>query len=338
MPIKQKAWLESTDAFISLQSGMALLNDLLMEFGELPDVFLRKTRLFQNDFLSLERRVSAEQMAQLCYNATLTDHSSDLAFQLGQRLLPSALQTWSQGMQHAPTLNDAFYLLMNSTSHWSPLIAVECRQTEERLYFVFRDAFGLLQDSIHKQFVMTYSMEAFRYACDWLLPIGTVIDWQFELEGVPENLEEYSGIWGKEIGVGVKRYSVSISNQFAQSALKMPSQGLYQTVLAEVMSNETSSIVEEVRTYLAQDVRCIPSLDALCEHVGMSLATLKRKLKKHNTNYQMLVDQIREDEGHFLHDRMLYTEADLVEHFSFYDVSNFRRARKRWRWALHVSK
>ncbi|ADZ92976.1 AraC family transcriptional regulator ligand-binding domain-containing protein [Marinomonas mediterranea] len=333
--MKKKAWLESTDAFIGLQSGMALLNDLLMEFGELPDVFLRKTRLFQDNFFSLERKVSAEQMAQLCYNATLTDYRSDLAFQLGQRLLPSALQSWSQGMQHAPTLNDALYLLMNSTSHWSPLISIERRQTEDRLFFVFRDSFGLLQDNIHKRFVMTYSMEAFRYACDWLLPINTAVDWQFELEDVPENLEEYSGVWGKELSVGVKRYSVSISNQCARSALKMPSQGLYQTVLAEVMNNETYSIVEEVRSYLAQDVSCIPSLEALCEYAGMSLATLKRKLKKHNTSYQMLVDQIREDEGHFLHDRMFYTEADLVEHFSFYDVSNFRRARKRWRWPLY---
>ena len=101
MAINHSTWLEVTDTFIDIHSGAAQLFDLLSQAGEHPDVLLRKTRLFKKDFSIIGKRISPQQLAQLYFNATLSEGHDALAFQLGQRILPTALGLFSNGLIHA---------------------------------------------------------------------------------------------------------------------------------------------------------------------------------------------------------------------------------------------
>ena len=73
-----------------------------------------------------------------------------------------------------------------------------------------------------------------------------------------------------------------------------------------------------------------PTLESTAAHIGLSPATLKRRLAAHGTHFQAELDQVRSHLAMYLmvfHD---YDNDALASRLGFHDGRNFRRSFKRW--------
>ncbi|MFN5047712.1 helix-turn-helix transcriptional regulator, partial [Roseateles sp.] len=73
-----------------------------------------------------------------------------------------------------------------------------------------------------------------------------------------------------------------------------------------------------------------PSLEQLAAELGMSPATLKRRLALHGTHYQAELDQLRALMALYLLQLRGQPNEAVAQALGFFDGANFRRFFKRW--------
>ena len=333
MTINHSIWLEATDTYIDIHSGAAQLFDLLCQAGEHPDVLLRKTRLFKKDFSIVGKLISPQQLAQLYYNATLSEGHEALAFRLGERILPTALGSFSNGLIHSPDINSSIYYLANSSFIWSPLLSFEIKCDNDQLHISFIDKFGLLKDQTLKQFITTYSLSAIQSVFIWLAGEDSLVDWTIDIETCDQQTALDIKAWiSAKVNLNQQFFSIIIPCDLLNKSLKKASPTLFNLDnehLSEVAAN-SHSLLDILRLEMNNNIQVIPNVNYIAETLLISSATLKRKLKKHQTTYQSIVDQVRSQEMYYLQQKLHLSENDIAKKLNFYDVSNLRRARRRW--------
>lgn len=326
-------WHTLTSPFISPCSGAAQLHDLLCANGEHSDIVLRKTKLFRSDLIDLDKQISPNQYAQLLFNATLSSGCGELAIKLGQQVLPSALGAWASGLIHAPDLGRALDFLMLTTYRWSPLIDIQRHTEEGKTHYLIYDAYGVLGDPLVRQFVMLSTFEAVKQSCQWLAGKEISALWEYSFEASEENMQwEVFSSFGERSSFGQPYYAFSIPEVLLGTPLNQACSSIYRAT-KEMALNEklhSTGIVEIVRTAVNSSIQNIPSMEDVADSMNISVATLKRNLKQHNTSFQKIVDDCRAKTTYFLlnHNRM--SEKEVARHLNFYDVSNLRRAMKKW--------
>lgn len=333
MDMDAPKWKTLNSPFVSPCSGAAQLHDLLCANGEHSDIVLRKTKLFHSDLLKLDKQISPKQYAQLCFNATLSSGCAELAIKLGRQVLPSALGPWASGLIHAPDLGRALDFLISTTYRWSPLIDIQRRIENGKAHYLVYDAYGLLDDPLLKQFVMLSTFEAVRQSCEWLAGKHVCAHWQYTFEGSGEKLqwEAFSSLG--ELALFNQPYSAfSISEMLLATPLNQSCSSIYHATQKKVLHEKSNStgIVEIVRVKVNDSIQNIPSMEDIARSMSISTATLKRNLKQHNTSYQSIVDDCRAKTTYFLLNNKNMSEKEVAQHLNFYDVSNLRRAMKKW--------
>ncbi|WP_413691909.1 AraC family transcriptional regulator ligand-binding domain-containing protein [Psychromonas sp. KJ10-2] len=326
-------WLEATDAFISIQCGTAQLVDMLCQAGEHPDVLLSKTRLFMDDFEDIEKRITPQQLAQLYFNATLSEGHDALALKLGQRILPTALGTFSNGLIHAPDLDSAIHYLVNSCALWSPLLSLHIKHHDKQLYLTFTDRFGLLADQTLKQFVIAYSLSAIDSIISWISEQQLVKNWVLDIEDCNQQTAlEFNAWFPAKIQFQQAYFAVSIPERLLAHPFNQASHILFTLDHKRLVKQTASqvSLLNIIRSKIIDNIQTIPAANDIADQLFISTATLKRKLKKHKTNYQTIVDEMRAREVYFLQKKQQLSDIETAQKLNFYDVSNLRRAKRRW--------
>jgi AraC-like DNA-binding protein len=333
MTINHSTWLEVTDNFIDIQSGAAQLFDLLCQAGEHPDVLLRKTRLFKKDFSIVGKHISPQQLAQLYYNATLSKGHDALAFKLGQRILPTALGTFSNGLIHSPDLKRSLNYLADSCFIWSPLLSLDIKHHDEQLHISFIDKFGLLKDQTLKQFVITYSFSAIQSMFTWLAGEDALTDWTFDIRPCDQQTTlEFCTWMPSQINLNQAFFAITIPEYRLNNSFNKASPSLFNLDKQRLneLTNNNHSLLDILRLEMSNNIQIISTVNQIAEALSISTTTLKRKLKKHQTTYQNIVDHVRAREMHFLQQKLRLSENDIAKKLNFYDVSNLRRAQRRW--------
>ncbi len=326
-------WHTLTSPFISPFSGAAQLHDLLCANGDHSDIVLRKTKLFSSDLMELDKQISPNQYAQLCFNATLSSGCGELALRLGQQVLPSALGPWASGLIHAPDLGQALDFLMLTTYRWSPLIDIQRHTEKGKAHYLVYDAYGLLDDPLSRQFVMLSTFEAIKQTCQWLAGKDISNLWQYSFEASEDELQwEVFTSFGELSSFGQPYYAFSVPEVLLSTPLNQACASIYHAAFKKVLNEKLHStgIVEIVRTAVNDSIQNIPSMEDVAESMNISVATLKRNLKHHNTSFQKIVDDCRAKKTYFLLNNNQLSEKEVAQHLNFYDVSNLRRAMKKW--------
>ncbi|WP_067093934.1 AraC family transcriptional regulator [Marinomonas atlantica] len=323
-------WRENHDSYLPLQAGSAQLTDFMLQNGEHLDVFLRKTKLFQNDLQCPDVTLSATQLAQLYRNTSAMTTHPDLALRLGQQLLPSNLVQYSAGLMYAPDVARALGFLEHTQALWSPLVHITSLTSVGHLHWYFSDAQGVLLDAYERNTLFVATMEALRSALCWL---GQGVDgrqWRYELNSLSPALNsECQSHWL----LGDVQHAAFACLTIPKAQLTQPfihaSDSLYQMTCQQIGS-VPASFLGAIQSYLLEQVTDMPSLQHMADRLAMSPATLKRKLKAHRTSYQKQVDSVRALLSHHYAHVLGYSSEQIADTLCFYDVSNFRRAMKRW--------
>lgn len=92
-----------------------------------------------------------------------------------------------------------------------------------------------------------------------------------------------------------------------------------------------NSLADKIRVMIKKDVETqFPELEAVAEQLGLSSATLRRRLRSEGASYQEIKDDIRRDAAIYHLGRGIVSIEQVAEKIGFVEVTSFYRAFKRW--------
>lgn len=152
----------------------------------------------------------------------------------------------------------------------------------------------------------------------------------------PEYYEEHNRLYRCPIHYGAKFDGIAFSQSMLATPVVQTKDTLSQFLreapgnLMVIPSNE-HSLTSQIRVVLARSLYTDqPSLELIASALNTTTQTVRRKLKKENTSYQEIKDQLRQDSAiNFLCNSNLPIN-DIALRLGFSEPSTFHRAFKKW--------
>lgn len=329
---RQRAWYERDARFIPAHYQPASLIDLALTRGIESHRLLRGTGLFYQDILSGRQSVSAEQFLRLIDNVRQLRGGDDCSFLFGQQLLPGHYGHASHALRHAQNLQQALERLVLLRRRLSPLLTPRVRLDDSFVYLHWFDSCGV---GGREAFLMEACMTAVTAMCRWLS--GGPLPWQYQLRHAqPGYIEQYWVHLSEDARFGCPQSLMRLPREYLVKPWPLASltvgQVAEQASLDELAATAelSPSLLEALFDYILEHVRQPLGLERLAEAQGMSPATLKRKLKQHDTHFQQQLDQVRTYVALDLYLSKGFTSDEVAAYLNFNDRANFRRSFKRW--------
>ncbi|MBO1254753.1 AraC family transcriptional regulator ligand-binding domain-containing protein [Alteromonas sp. 5E99-2] len=313
------------DKLIPAPQMATVIYDLSKLRGVNEDRLLKGTGIFVSDLKRVDTKFSPDQILRLLtnYRALMPGHNS--AFLLGHRLFPTLNTSLNASLIHCGSLQHAFRVLALVRQQLCPFVHGYFHKHKDKGYFLLNDAIGC-GDLYH--YILEIYCTAFISACKTL--VGKRIPFSFAFPfSRPRHIEEYEKNLGHRLRFDEPILSINFDLRYLETELAMPSR-LLQRSAKQLLSKNNDlhySFVEYVRNLIYFHNF---NLTQTAEKLNMSPATLKRRLKQHDTSFQQLQDGVNQQKAIFmLRVKSMKNEA-VATQLAFNDVTNFRRAFKRW--------
>ncbi|ANQ24645.1 hypothetical protein BA893_23925 [Vibrio natriegens] len=327
-------WTERNDKVVPARHHIALLLDLLSNRGVNMHYALRNTGIFYQDLIERDLMVSPTQLARLIHNMTKLEQFPDLSFLSGQQLIPGAFSDSSHLIVHAATVRELIGNFVAYSEIYFPLLKLRERVDETGLYLFEEDPFGEASSLSSGarityrrwliEYVFTSIISVTNWRADQNLPWSVKVDWS-----APCWQEQYDVYWGK-VEFRQSMASMHLPKECLELTISDRSSTLYK-VAQQTTSPRPCGLLSFIRDQLRQDHLQVPSLNDLSEMMNMSPATLKRRLKNHGSTYRSLLGEINRQHAIYLQEMKKLDDVQIAKKMQFFDVSNYRRAVKRWK-------
>lgn len=325
------SWIECDTRYIVAHHQPACLIDLAKARGLDSHRILRGTGLFYEDLLSGNILLSVGQFERLVDNVRSGLNSDDLPFLFGQQLLPGHFGSASQAFEHSQNLLQALERLValqtRLTPLMLPLISVDSHFVH--LYWV-----DFTEASDRSRFVVEASMTAITAATRWLA--GRPLTWEYRMRHrQPRYLEQYRVHLGETLHFDEPIDVMSVPREQAMYPWLRVSPIAGQAALKAARDESDGvAFLQSVFDALCESIQRAPGLDSMAERFEMSSATFKRKLHKHGTHYQGMLDRARLLVAVDLYRSKGYSHDQVAGFLGFNDRANYRRSFKRWAGTL----
>ncbi|WP_392344079.1 helix-turn-helix domain-containing protein [Pseudoalteromonas prydzensis] len=313
------------DKFIPVQGMVACLLDLAQQRQLNQHKLLRGTGIFAEDLLRPEFYLSLSQLLRLLKQFHRLMPGRDAAFQLGHRLFPSP-NAETSAILYSQNLTQVLRLLSCFRLQLAPLLFAYHYQHNGYSYLQLNDAVGM--DEQQYQFVVELYCCLLVSASRHLL--GERIPFCFEFPFPrPRHIYEYEEHLGLRLAFDRPSLTVKFAQQWLTHPLLQASQLRRKLAMQQVSKKMLKqTFIELISNYLHRHRQA--NLQQVSEHLNMSTATLKRRLKEHNLSFSQLQDRVNMQQAfHLLTVQGLSNEV-VAEKLAFHDAPNFRRACKRW--------
>lgn len=321
---------EIDTACIAAHYQPAILIELALSRDVDSRQLLRGTRMRLEDFESAEKLISPEQYLTLISNSKKLLSAEDTSFLYGQRLLPGFFGAASQALQQVTNCRQAIEILCEFHAILSPLQTPRSYEDEEYFFIYWEDSCA----SREQQFVIEASMTAVISMVSWLSK--EKMPWQCEFNyPEPDYIEQYWVNMGQDLAFNQQMNRMLLPktwvNKTWPNAAPLSIHGSLKDSrhqLKQLASHE--SFLDQLYNYLQENINQPLNLDKVSMAFGLSPASMKRKLKKHNTNFQQQIDLVRKNTAIYLYQVKHFNSQQIAEYLCFNDMNNFRRAFKRW--------
>ena len=309
-----------------LQLWAAQLADLAKHRDVHPDKLLKGTRLFYQDFAAGTAKVSVEQFYRLQENCSQLDNQQQLSFLLGRKLLNH--NPLYSAFSQADSLCTLQKLLMRSPLYGFNLFNAQHKHHQGRHYFIINLSFGAINAAV-EQFCCELFASFIAATCKWRIGNNSDLCFSFPY-AQPTHIEQYQTNLQANCKFSQQLFMISISDELYNKHLFDSSPSLLQQSLTTIqqLPLPASSWLQLVRDHIASHPQ--QSLETVAQYFTMSPATFKRKLKQHHTRFSALQDAINQQKAVFNITTLAQTNETLAGEFNFNDLTNFRRAFKRW--------
>ncbi|MCG8158656.1 AraC family transcriptional regulator ligand-binding domain-containing protein [Brenneria goodwinii] len=325
-------WYECDDRFIVGHHQPGILIDLALSRDIDGHRLLRGTGVFLEDIAAGAVHFSQQQFGQLIDNSIRLLDADDTSFLFGRRSLPGCYGNFSHVLQQADNLHQALDDFIRFCSLFSPLLAPRMYLDDRYLclYWPQSDT-----DGGRQRFLLEASMTSIASLGRWLSP-QQPLPWRFLFNyRQPRYIEQY---W-VHLGDGLSFDQPLNMMLLPAEYVWMTSPHANSTVCAVVRQQclqqlETQgfrrSFIDYFYDHLRDNLRDPLNLERVAASLNMSPATLKRKLRKHDSSFQEQWDRVRKHTALFLYWFQGLTNEEVAQYLHISDINNFRRSFRRW--------
>lgn len=317
--------------FIAAHHQPAILLDLAMSREVDSHALLRGTQLFLDDMLTGHKWMSPAQFLTLLANSQQSLHADDTSFLFGQRLFPGFFGPASQVLNHAAHLRAALIHICHYHALLSPICTPRYFESDSHFFIYWLDNCGAndMQIFLMEAYMTAVASMASRMA-------NAPLPWRFNFtHDEPRYIEQYWVHLNEDISFNQQLNMMSIPLAYVNQAWSQSAPVSLQlaTLGSKIQLNELgwqASFLDTLYDYLRQHIQQNLQLETVAAAFGVSPASLKRKLLKHNTHFQEQLDLARKHVALYLYQIKGYQHHEVADYLRFNDINNFRRAFKRW--------
>ncbi|MFY8116211.1 MAG: AraC family transcriptional regulator ligand-binding domain-containing protein [Roseateles sp.] len=275
--------------------------------------------------------ISPRQLLALL-EALRTEGGPDTAFVIGRHWLPGHYGLPSQALQEAPDLLTALQLLCRHAARLCPLLTPRLLLDEQELILVWSEACGLPPGL--RGFVIDLHMSAVTGLADWLG--GQRLPWRYSFNRTaPRDLAQHlvylQASEPADLRFGCQADAMRLPLALARQPWPTrPGRAAAALAAGADPGSQARGLIAALHDRLLPALDSPPSLEQLAAELGMSPATLKRRLALHGSHYQAELDQLRALMALYLLQLRGQPNEAVAQALGFFDGANFRRFFKRW--------
>lgn len=325
-------WVDQQEKALNSHHLAALLIELAVNRGVNADRLLRGTQIFYQDLAKSSIRISAAQVFKLVENIEKFTETQELKFILGHRLYPGNFDYLSLALSNSKDLADALRIFNYYQTLIYPFLFVNTKTHQGKDYFFVNPAINFK----HSQFFIDVLFTAFRRICKTQAKIPIPIEFCFA-RPKPKHYYLYEQNLGKKLCFDQHLNMIIIESHylhhpFESSSSLLRKQQLATTRLKIAKQQIAPGLLQLIMTQIQRRKRrgLDINLSLTAELLDISPATLKRKLQQHGTSFQAIVDNMNKQDAIFELRYRQQSNADAAKSLEYSDLTNFRRALKRW--------
>lgn len=319
-------YIEYQDKVISSHHLLMALLDVAKQRQIHPDKLLKGSRLFSQELEKTELHVDYSQMMRVISNLRKLSPLQDVSFMVGKRLFPNYIGALASPLLNCRNATDLLRLAFKYQQHLFPTVVGKVKRHQGRIYLLPQLTMQLSGD------------EEGRFLFEvWLGMLVSVIKWRFgylpkltfEFDfPAPEYAEQYYANLGGEIHFDRPLTLVA----FSQHHLSTPFTQSNVNIMRQQLKGMSNISRKSLLVMLMEGVETgkIHTQDEACQLLELSPATLKRKLKQFDCSFQAIMDEIKRQQAVFDIVVVGCNNEEVAAHTDYNDLTNFRRAFKRW--------
>ncbi|HEC58664.1 hypothetical protein LCGC14_0711980 [marine sediment metagenome] len=291
---------------------------------------LRGTRIRLDDIESSDTLISPDQYLTLIANSRKLLAADDTSFMYAQQLLPGAFGFCSQALQQASNFRQAMDIVCEFHAILSPLQTPRVYETDEHFCIYWQDSCSTREHV----FLIEVAMTAIISMVSWLA--REKVNWQCDFTHLePDYIEQYWVNIGHDLSFNQQMNCMRLSKSWVDKPWPNPAPLSIQASLREsrkqlAQLKSHQSFLDQIYNYIFTNISKPLNLDKVSMAFDISPASMKRKLKKHDTTFQEQIDLARKNTAIYLYSVKHFNNQQIAEYLCFNDMNNFRRAFKRW--------
>lgn len=333
MSTNLKNWYENQDRIFPGHFHAASLMELLLQRGFNSHQVLKRTKLFYDDVLTGRSLITAEQFLQIIENGKGLYNHPELSFLWGHGLFPGHYDGFSQLIQNAPSLDELLEIFCQYPQ-LTPFMTLHRWEDEHTLYLEWRDAIGVGKNE-------SFLIEAYSVGITSLINwyFSSKLPWRFGFStSKPIHIEEYEVNFGSHVQFDLGMNFIMLDKAWLNKSIpdnnKKGSSKSAWAIAKKQCDLEhrhmPPGFIDQILSIHRDALPNIVALSEMADMLDISPATLKRKLARHNFNFQRSQDLMRLSVSLRMMQQQGLKISELADYLEITDVNNFRRAFKRW--------
>lgn len=302
------------------------LVDFAQHQGVKPDLLLRGSKLFYQDLLNTNLTVSFDQIETCISNLYKQLPHNELSFQIGQHYFGNGNLTFETALLNANNLNEALRIAKRFSFHAFPFVKVQNYFSCD--FYHFAVSVGIKHSS-HQYELFFYEvfLSAISVFLSWRFPdLSIQIDLPYPC---PTHIEQYQSYLKYPCRFNQPLFLITINKQALNMVQNNTSELLRkQSLMQLTKEKQFKSLLCQVNSLVLANPST--TLELAADKMSMSPATLKRKLKFHNTSFKHEKDLSLKEYTLFHLTKNDASNQQLSEQLEINDLTNFRRMFKRW--------
>ncbi|CAH9061803.1 hypothetical protein PSECIP111951_02564 [Pseudoalteromonas holothuriae] len=327
-------FFEINDSVFTAHSLILPIVEMASQRGIAPDKILKGSKLFYTDLNSHYKKISFAQLHTVIFNTTKLLSAEGISFLLSERLFHSMPSNALQALLHAAHLQQMFRVSQLRQFELFPYMFATSYRSPNQVHFVINFA---ISEPVLEVRCFFYELLAGLIEC--------LLKWRFNTQPKtaakqhklhirfpmeqPAYIEQFHSHLNSDYCFSQPAFMISLESimlrqKHADSLPAMTRFYLKQPILSQPMIG--------FKQHISQLITQMPKAtsEQIAQQLNISSATLKRKLKQHNTTLKTLKDELQKQQSLIYITERGYSNEQVATALAFNDITNFRRAFKRW--------
>ena len=318
---------ESDSPILAMQPLLLPLIEMAEQRGVSSHKLLKGSRLFNEDLHQPNKRVSFKQVAQIFDNAQTLLSQDGVSFLVARHWLFSQPEAAFQALLNSRNLLDMSRVLQVRQAQIWPLMFFQSYRSANARHFVVNPAVAQMSAPC-MEFMAEFLIAVIDQLCRWRFDMVSHLTVKLPYIQ-PKHVEQYQSHLQLQYHFSQPCFMVSVPTTYMyrpQTLALTSMRGFY--LQQSKYTEKNVGFLQYVCSLLALNPK--QSATELSESLGVSIATLKRKLKAHNTSLQVLKDHLQKQQAVIHISERGCSNEQVAQQLDYADVTNFRRNFKRW--------